>query len=80
MQEDRIVASVLAMAEERGTEKTFCPSEIARELFPDDWRTHMNDVVAVAISLQKQGKVLITQKGEPVDIDHIKGPIRIKRI
>ncbi len=80
MQQDPIIESILATAQARGDEKTFCPSEIARELFPEDWRAHMQEIVEVAIALQKQGKVVITQKGEPVDIDHIKGPIRIKGV
>jgi len=79
MKQEAIIESILSAAEARGREKTFCPSEIARELFPKDWRAHMQEVVDVAISLQKQGKVLITQKGKSIDINHIKGPIRIKK-
>lgn len=73
-----IKATILATATQRGTEKSTCPSEIARMLFPADWRKHMKMVVDAAIELQHEGKVLITQKGEPVDTDNIKGPIRIK--
>ncbi|WDF68690.1 DUF3253 domain-containing protein [Sphingobacterium oryzagri] len=80
MKDDKIIESILSTAQARGDEKTFCPSEIARELFPENWRAHMQEVVEAAIGLQKQGKVVITQKGEPVDIDHIKGPIRIKGV
>ena len=73
-----IKKKILETAAERGTEKSTCPSEVARMMFPDDWRMHMVEVRDVAIELQRQGKVLITQKGEPVDINHIKGPIRIR--
>lgn len=73
-----ISATILAMAKQRGPEKSTCPSEIARKLFPDDWPEHMRNVVDVAIDLHIQGKVVITQKGTPVDVNHIKGPIRIK--
>jgi hypothetical protein len=75
-----ILSTILFIANQRGPEKSTCPSEIARKLFPDDWRKHMKDVVDVAIDLHNQGKVVITQKGIPVDVDHIKGPIRIKII
>lgn len=78
--QDDIAAMILAVAMQRGVEKSTCPSEIARMLFPGDWRKHMKDVVDVAIDLQQQNKVLITQKGVPVDVEHIKGPIRIKII
>jgi hypothetical protein len=70
--------AILSIAAQRGPEKSTCPSEIARMLFPDDWRKHMKDVLDVAIGLHIQGKVLITQKGIPIDVNHIKGPIRIK--
>jgi len=66
------------MATERGADKTICPSEVARSMFPSNWRKHMDEVRQVAIGLQQEGKVTITQKGEPVDMNHIKGPIRIK--
>lgn len=38
----------------------------------------MKAIVDIAIDLQHQGKVLITQKGLPINVDDIKGPIRIK--
>ncbi|MCJ8208534.1 DUF3253 domain-containing protein [Mucilaginibacter sp. RS28] len=66
------------MATERGADKSICPSDIARVLFPADWRKHMDDVRTEAFELERQGKVLITQKGQPVEIENIKGPIRIK--
>ena len=47
-------------------------------LFPENWRKHMKAVVDVAIELQQQEKVVITQKGLPVEPNHIRGPIRIK--
>lgn len=38
----------------------------------------MKEVVDVAIELNNQDKVVITQKGVPIDVNHIKGPIRIR--
>jgi hypothetical protein len=70
--------AIISIATQRGHEKSTCPSEIARMLFPDDWRGHMQDVLQVAIQLHIQGKAVITQKGKPIDVKHIKGPIRIK--
>ena len=75
---DKLIADViLTTASDRGAEKSTCPSEIARMLFAPDWRKHMAEVRAVAIGLAEQGKVRITQKGLPVDLGAIKGPIRI---
>ena len=76
--QDDIAAMILAVAMQRDVEKSTCPSEIARMLFPGDWREHMKDVVDVAINLQHHKKVIITQKGIPINVDHINGPIRIK--
>lgn len=75
---EKIAESILATATHRGPEKSTCPSEIARMLFPNDWRKHMEDVRTVAIDLHHKGSVLITQKGMPVDVENIKGPVRIK--
>ena len=77
-QHTKISETILSMADQRGPEKTTCPSEVARRLFPDDWRNHMKEVVDAAIELHNQAKVVITQKGLPIDVNHIKGPIRIK--
>ena len=73
-----ISSAILTTAAQRGPQKSTCPSEIARMLFPGNWREHMKAVLATAIMLHHQGKVIITQKGIPVDVDHIKGPVRIK--
>ena len=73
-----IPQTILTMAAQRAPDKTVCPSEIARELFPADWRKHMQEIRDAAIELQKQGKVTITQKGRPVDTGNIKGPVCIK--
>ena len=75
-----IADTILSMAAKRGPLKTICPSDVARQMFPDDWRKHMDEIREEAIVLHKAGKVYITQKGIPVDVDHIKGPIRIKII
>lgn len=75
-----IADAILAVSAARGAEKTTCPSEIARMLFPGDWRKYMDNVVEVAVRLQRSGKVVITQKGLPVDVDQIRGPIRIKMV
>ena len=75
-----ILHAILTIAAQLGPEKSTCPSEIARMLFPEDWRKHMKDVVGAAIDLHHQGKVVITQKGIPIDVNQIKGPVRIRII
>lgn len=77
---EKIATTILSTAIHRGAEKSTCPSEIARMLFPDDWRKHMEDIREVAIDLHDKGSVVITQKGMPVDVKNIRGPVRIKII
>jgi hypothetical protein len=80
MQEKQIIAArILMVAEQRGSDKSTCPSEIARMLFPNDWREHMRTIMEVAIDLSIDGKILITQKGKAIDVGKIKGPVRIKQ-
>ncbi len=74
----QISDKILTMAAERGADKTICPSEVARALFVNGWRSHMDDVRAAAVDLQHSGLVTITQKGKPIDTGLIKGPVRIK--
>ncbi|RFZ95232.1 DUF3253 domain-containing protein [Mucilaginibacter conchicola] len=80
MPTNSIKQTILTMAAQRAPYKTVCPSEIACAMFPEDWRKHMDEVRVAAIELQKAGEVTITQKGKPVDVDRIKGPVRIKFI
>ncbi|WP_293742965.1 DUF3253 domain-containing protein [uncultured Pedobacter sp.] len=75
-----IAERILAVAEQRGADKSTCPSEIARMLFPGHWREQMAAVMEVAIDLCNNGKILITQKGKEVDVKKIKGPVRIKQV
>ncbi|MEM1429406.1 MAG: DUF3253 domain-containing protein [Pseudomonadota bacterium] len=58
---------------------TFCPSEIARHLAPDDWRPLMPVVRRHAAKLQDAGELQTYQKGAPVDPRDARGPIRLGR-
>jgi hypothetical protein len=63
----------MALAEARGPGKTFCPSEAARQLAPQDWRALMPEVRRIAGTLPLR----TTQKGAPVDPVKARGPIRL---
>ncbi|MCL3882073.1 DUF3253 domain-containing protein [Marivita sp. GX14005] len=70
---DSEIADVLmALARQRGPDKTFCPSEAARRL-AEDWRALMPEVRRVARGLP----LVATQKGAPVDAGRASGPIRL---
>jgi hypothetical protein len=60
-----------------------CPSEVARSLSADQWRPLMPAVRRVAATLALQGRLLITQRGTPVDPQRVldggvRGPLRLK--
>lgn len=58
---------------------TICPSEAARVVGGDDWRTLMEPARCAARRLVVSGEVDILQQGRVVDASTAKGPIRIGR-
>lgn len=74
----KISETILLLATQRGKDKTICPSEVAREISPDDWRTYMREVRKEAFVLRDAGKVRIMQKGAEVAGSEVVGPIRIQ--
>lgn len=73
-----IEIAILEMARIRkGT--SFCPSEVVRWMYPQDWRFFMDDVKEEMMRLYREGKISVTQKNKPVNPDYLpKGPVRIK--
>jgi hypothetical protein len=71
---DPIRAAILALALERGRERSLCPSEVAKAL-ADDWRPLMPLVRATAARMPE---IEATQRGLPVDPLTAKGPIRLR--
>lgn len=77
MSEDRIEAAILSLLENRGAGKSICPSEAAREAFGEDWNGHMRHVRSAAVHMARQGQIVITRKGKPVDPENFKGVYRL---
>ncbi|WP_438766058.1 DUF3253 domain-containing protein [Kushneria sp. TE3] len=78
--EAAIADTLMALAHRRGHDKSFCPSEVARELFDEaHWRDHMDDVRRVAAELARQGRLEILARGARLspDVAH-RGPIRLR--
>lgn len=58
--------------------KSFEPSEVAKWIFPEDWRHFVVDVEEVMMQLHREGKITVTQDGLEVAKDQIpQGEIRI---
>ncbi len=69
--------AILKLLESRHP-KTACPSEVARVLAPEGWRSLMELVRQVATRLQKRGRIDITQRGKPVEPASASGPLRLR--
>lgn len=75
--ESELRAEILRIAEQRGPEKTLCPSDAARSIGGGTWRELMPAARRLAFDLAAEGRVEVTQHGEGVDRD-ARGPIRIR--
>jgi hypothetical protein len=78
---DAITAEILRQTAARGTDKSICPSEVAKALEPqeDAWRRLMGPVRAAAIRLARAGQVEVLRKGKPVSPEaEIRGVIRLR--
>ncbi len=69
--------AILELVSQRGVGKTICPSDAARLVDPENWRTHLKQVRRVAVDLSLEGKIAIYRKGKPIDPKTMKGVIRL---
>ena len=61
--------------------QSFCPSEVVKWLYPQDWEFFLVDIKSEMMHLYQEGKVLVTQNGIPVNPDVIPvGPVRISSV
>jgi hypothetical protein len=74
--------AILELLAERGPGKSICPSAAAKLVGGTarrhDWESLMESARTAARRLAKAGKVLVTQKGRPVDPASAKGPVRLR--
>jgi hypothetical protein len=75
-----IAAEILRQTAERGSDKSICPSEVARALAGEsEWRPLMGPVRQAAFALSREGAVEILRKGRPVSPEGVRGVIRLRR-
>jgi hypothetical protein len=70
---------ILGLLSQRAAGASICPSDAARAARPEGWRGLMDEVRAAAGRLAAQGRVDVTQGGQPVDVERARGPVRIRR-
>ncbi|MFB4353426.1 DUF3253 domain-containing protein [Microbacterium sp. LS_15] len=76
--DERIAAAIRTLVRKRA-ESSICPSDVARTVGGESWRTLMPDVRRVAAELADDEQVVVTQKGAAVSIRDARGPVRIVR-
>jgi Protein of unknown function (DUF3253) len=72
--------AILSLVAARGRDKTICPSDAARSIggdHPDGWGPLMQPIRRTAVRLAKEGRIIITRKGQPVDPDDFRGVYRL---
>lgn len=75
----RLAASMRTLLRCRDPDKTICPSDAARVAGGAEWRELMETARDVAAELARQGVLEVQQKGQPVDIEQARGPVRLAR-
>ena len=78
--EDDLREAILTLLAQRGPGKTICPSDAARTVAGADFRPLMEPTRQVAAVLVAEGRIEVTQKGQPVDLTAVRGPIRLRLI
>lgn len=76
--DQQLADAIIHLLGQRAGTATICPSEAARVVGGEEWRTLMEPARAAARRLVAQGELLITQNGRVVDPSTAKGPIRLR--
>jgi hypothetical protein len=77
--EEKLRATILDLARQRGPSSSICPSDAARAVGGEQWRDLMAQARDVARDLARAGDVEVLQKGNALDPDAPwRGPIRIR--
>ena len=72
-------SAIVDLLQARAQDASICPSEAARVVGGEDWRSLMEPARRAARRLVTNGTVEITQQGHVVNPSTAKGPIRIRR-
>jgi hypothetical protein len=70
--------TILELLAKQDPGKTICPSDAARALDEKGFRALMPAIRSAASELVAEGRIVVTQRGELVDVDEAKGPIRLR--
>lgn len=77
--DDRLAATIRALARHRGATKTICPSDAARVAGGERWRDLMAPAREVARRLAAAGTIEVLQRGQAIDpAARWTGPVRLR--
>jgi hypothetical protein len=74
-------AAIFALLGARGEGRTIAPMDAARVVggdHPEGWGPLMQPIRRAAVRLMKDGRLVITRKGRPVDPDDFRGVYRLR--
>jgi Protein of unknown function (DUF3253) len=71
---EEIRKTILKLAEERGTERTFAPADVARAMDEKNWDQLIDQVKFVAGVLIEEGKIVATKSRESLQSEFSKAP------
>lgn len=77
---DALEAAILDLLAEAGPGRTISAMDAARRVggdHPDGWGPLMQPLRRTVVRLMKEGRVVITRKGRPVDPDDFRGVYRL---
>ncbi len=75
--DNKIRTEIIRQCAQRAPDATICPSEVARTLWPHEWRDHMDEVRLTGLQLAKESIIQITQRGVRCDPNtEIRGALR----
>jgi hypothetical protein len=72
-----IEAEIIRQTEACGSDRSICPSDVARAL-DADWRKLLAPVRRAAAQLADAGRIDILRKGKPIPPHEIRGVIRLR--
>jgi len=76
----RIRSRIMSVLAARGPDATVTPTEIAKDLDPNDWRKYLRLVREEAIALARTDRIEILRRGKWVNPDDVRGVIRFRLV
>ena len=75
----RLEAVVMALTRSRAPDRTICPSDAARAVCGEGWRSALDEARSVIRTLAADGHVDVLQRGIPLDpVAPWRGPVRVR--